>query len=254
MRLRTVLLAVTVLGFGLSSGAMAQRDDSMTIRTSELKIDAANPVIDLNVSESVTSAPDMASFGTGVETSAPKARDAIQKNAVKMSAVMAQLKAMGIAEKDIQTSALSLRRDVDYLPTGKTRFKGYTVSNQITAKLRDLSRLGDVLDTLAVSGATEFNGPVFELDNNDTAKNAARDKAWATATKLAEYHARKAGFSGVKVVRVSEAVSQQSQQEPVYALKAAYAAEAAADAVSTPMAAGEISTEVRLSVSFNMVR
>ncbi len=254
MRVRTTLLAATIIGLGLTTGAMAQREEMVTLRTSELKIDPANPVIDLSVTESVTSAPDMASFSTGVETSALKARDAIQKNAVKMSAVMAQLKAIGIADKDIQTSALSLRRDVDYLPTGKTRFKGYTVANQVSAKLRDLSRLGDVLDALAAGGATEFNGPNFELDNNETAKNAARDKAWATATKLAEYHARKAGFSGVKVVRVSEAISQQSQQEPLYMVKQAYAAEAAADATSTPMAAGEIATEVRLSVSFTMVR
>jgi uncharacterized protein len=184
-----------------------------------------------------------------------KARDAIQKNAVKMQAVLAQFKAIGIADKDIQTSALALRRDVDYLPTGKTRFKGYTVSNQITATLRDLSRLGDVLDALASGGATEFSGPSFGLDDDKGAKMAARDKAWATATRMAEYHAKKAGFSGVRVVRVAESVSERSvMRERMMVYEVAEEAAADAASVSTPMEPGEISTSVILTVSFTMTR
>jgi uncharacterized protein len=253
MRILAVTAAMLMI-MGGASGASAQREEMPLLRTSELKIDPANPVIDLSVTESVMSAPDIATFSTGVETSALKARDAIQKNAAKMQAVLAQLKGLGIADKDIQTSALALRRDVDYLPTGKTRFKGYTVSNQIMATLRDMSRLGDVLDALATGGATEFNGPNFGLDNDDGAKTKARDKAWATATKMAEYHAKKAGFSGVRVVRVAESVSQKSQNNETLGIydEAAVAGEAAR--VQTPMEIGEISTGVMLTVSFTMTR
>jgi uncharacterized protein len=246
------LLAGTAIIVGAASAVSAQREEMPLLRTSELKIDPANPVIDLTVNESIESAPDIASFSTGVETSAPKARDAIQKNAVKMQAVLAQLKALGIAEKDVQTSALALRRDVDYLPTGKTRFKGYTVSNQITATLRDLSRLGDVLDALATGGATDFYGPNFGLDNDEDAKTQARDKAWTTARKMAEYHAKQAGFSGVRVVRVAESVSQRSSAKEVLAVYDVAEAAAEAAAISTPMQAGEISTSVTLTVSFTM--
>jgi uncharacterized protein len=251
-------LAVTaamLMVMGGASSASSQREEMPLLRTSELKIDPANPVIDLTVNESITTAPDIAAFSTGVETTSIKARDAIQKNAVKMQAVLTQLKGLGIADKDIQTSALALRRDVDYLPTGKTRFKGYTVSNQITATLRDMTRLGDVLDALATGGATEFYGPNFGLDDDSSAKTQARDKAWATATKMAEYHAKKAGFSGVRVVRVAESLSQSSEYKA--AQMGGYAvAEAAADArsISTPMEAGEISTSVTLTVSFTMTR
>jgi uncharacterized protein len=253
MRILAVTAAMLMI-MGGASGASAQREEMPLLRTSELKIDPANPVIDLSVTESVMSAPDIATFSTGVETSALKARDAIQKNAAKMQAVLAQLKGLGIADKDIQTSALALRRDVDYLPTGKTRFKGYTVSNQIMATLRDMSRLGDVLDALATGGATEFNGPNFGLDNDDGAKTKARDKAWATATKMAEYHAKKAGFSGVRVVRVAESVSQKSQNNETLGIydEAAVAGESARS--QTPMEIGEISTGVMLTVSFTMTR
>jgi uncharacterized protein len=253
---KPMLLLTTIVALvGGTTAVSAQREEMPLLRTSELKIDPANPVIDLSVTESITSAPDIATFSTGVESSAPKARDAIQKNAVKMQAVLAQLKGMGIAEKDIQTSALALRRDVDYLPTGKTRFKGYTVSNQITATLRDLSRLGDVLDALATGGATEFYGPNFALDNDTTAKTQARDKAWATAMQMAQYHAKKAGFTGVRVVRVAESVSQVSSYNSKMAVFDV-AEEAASDAarVSTPMEPGEIATGVTLTVSFTMSR
>jgi uncharacterized protein len=237
--------------------AQAQREESITLRTSEVKVDAAHPIIDLNVTSSVTSAPDVASFSTGVQTSSLKARDAIQKNAVKMQAVLAQLKAIGIAEKDIQTSALSLRRDVDYLPSGKTRFKGYTVSNEVIAKLRDLSRLGDVLDTLVTGGATEFEGPHFSLENGTAASTQARDKAWAMALEHATYHARKAGFLSVQVVRVSESIRQTEAVERPVAYAVMDAAAAAGDAAAestTPIATGEVTTTVSMAISFQMVR
>jgi uncharacterized protein len=254
MRSLFSIVVATAVALTGAVSASAQREEMPLLRTSELKIDPANPVIDLMVTEGVTTAPDIATFSTGVETSAVKARDAIQKNAVKMQAVLAQLKAIGIADKDIQTSALALRRDVDYLPTGKTRFKGYTVSNQITATLRDLSRLGDVLDALATGGATEFYGPNFALDDNEATKMLARDKAWATATKMAEYHAKKAGFTGVQVVRVAETVTQSSKGNDFDRTYAVVEAAAEAAAVSTPMEVGEIETSVTLTVSFTMRR
>jgi uncharacterized protein len=250
------LLIGAALAIALPQMAQAQREESITLRTSEVKVDAAHPIIDLNVTSSVTSAPDVASFSTGVQTTSLKARDAIQKNAVKMQAVMAQLKAIGIAEKDIQTSALSLRRDVDYLPSGKTRFKGYTVSNEVIAKLRDLTRLGDVLDALVTGGATEFQGPSFSLENGTLASTQARDKAWATALEQANYHARKAGFTSVQVVRVSESIRQAEAIEKVITYAVMDAAAAAGDAAgsSTPIATGEVTTSVSMAISFQMVR
>ncbi len=233
--------------------AVSAQAQENAVSMTEIKADAANPIIELSLTESVASAPDVATFSTGVQTKAAKARDAIRQNAEKMKAVVAQLKGMGIAEKDIQTSALSMQRDIEYLPTGKQRFKGYIVGNQVTAKLRDLSRLGDVLDALATSGATEFNGPNFSLENADAAKASARDKAWARAMELGTYHARKAGFSGVRVVRVAETLrSYGREQMRSYAVMDA--AGAAAEAVSTPVEAGEVTTEATIAVSFAMVK
>jgi uncharacterized protein YggE len=253
MKTTSKLALGAALLMALPQAVFAQREEIVTIRTSEVKVDPAKPIIDLAVTSTVQSAPDAATFTTGVQTKAPKARDAITKNAEKMAAVVAQLKAAGIADKDIQTSAISLYRDVEYLPTGKQRLKGYVVSNVVTAKLRDFQRLGDVLDMLATNGATEFSGPNFTLDDDSAAAGQARDAAWARAMKQARYHAQKAGYADVRVVRVGESIRQQAVEEPMAYAKMAVEAAAEASA-STPIQGGEIGTSVTLAITFEMTR
>jgi uncharacterized protein YggE len=230
--------------------ASAQRGEIPVIRMAS----SDKPMIDLSVTGETRSAPDVASFSTGVETLSFKARDAIRQNAVKMQNVVDGLKSQGIADKDIQTSAITLNRESDYLPTGKRRFKGYRVRNNVTVKLRDMNKLADMLDMLAAGGATEFDGPSFSLDDETAAMSAARDKAWAAANLQAQYHAQKAGYSNVRVMRVSEVITVSREQGG--STRAQYAAvETAADAsTSTPIAAGEITSSVTLSISYEMVR
>jgi uncharacterized protein YggE len=214
------------------------------------------PEIQLSVNASVKSAPDKASFSTGVETIAASAKQAIEKNAEKMRAVVGQMKAIGIAEKDIQTSALSLSREYTYdSKTSRRRFKGYRVSNTVTGSLTDFSKLGELLDALVTNGATEFSGPEFSLSDPEPAKNQARDKAWATAMKQAEYHVRKAGYSRVKVVRVSEDIQVSTPYADVAYAADAAAGAAAAEAVAdyTEVQGGEISTEINLNITFEMI-
>lgn len=253
MKTISKLLCGAALLLALPQVAFAQRGEVLTVSTSEVKVDPAKPIIELTVTGIVQSAPDAATFTTGVQTRAPKARDAITKNAEKMTLVVAQLKAAGIADKDIQTSAINLYRDIEYLPTGKQRLKGYIVSNVVTAKLRDFQRLGDVLDTLASNGATEFSGPNFTLDDDSAAEVQSRDKAWATAMKQARYHAQKAGYSDVRVLRVAESI-RQLRPEDTMAYEKMALAEAADSAASTPIEGGEIGTSVTLAITFEMTR
>lgn len=251
MRTIPKMLCGAALLLTLPQVAFAQRGEMVTVSTSEVKVDPARPIVDLTVTGTVQSAPDAATFTTGVQTTAPKARDAITKNAEKMTLVVAQLKAAGIADKDIQTSAINLYRDIEYLPTGKQRLKGYVVSNVVTAKLRDFHRLGDVLDTLATNGATEFSGPNFTLDDDSAAEAQSRDKAWATAMKQARYHAQKAGYTDVRVLRVAESIRQMRVEENM-AYEKMSVAEAADASASTPIQGGEIGTSVTLSITFEM--
>jgi uncharacterized protein len=254
MNIRIVLwIGAVALAFGQPTLAGANTE---VISPPVPELYHTTPEIQLSVNASVKSAPDKASFSTGVETIAASAKMAIDKNAEKMRAVVAQMKAIGIAEKDIQTSALSLSREYSYdAKTSRKRFKGYRVSNTVTGSLVDFSRLGELLDALVTNGATDFSGPEFSLSDPEPAKNQARDKAWATAIKQAEYHARKAGYAKVKVVRVTEDIQISKNLYGNADRAADYAgegADAAADGAYTEVQGGEISTEINLNITFEM--
>ncbi len=244
----------------ISPSALAQRE-MPNIGISQYNLNNGLPIVDLTVSGTSETPPDVANFSTGVETRALKAREAIRLNAEKMKGVIAQLKAQGIAEADVQTSALSLSKEYTYPASGKRRFKGYLVSNNVTVKLRDLTKLGDMLDLLATQGSNEFSGPDFYLEADAAASTAARDDAWDMANTQARYHAKKAGFSGVRVVRVAETVSQNQNQNAEnmkfserMEMSADAAGAAAEAATSSPISPGTITTTVTLAITFEMVK
>ena len=215
----------------------------------QVNITTANPVIDLTISESVETRPDIATFSTGVQTLAPTASEAVRANNVQMASVVARLKKLGIADRDIQTTQINLNQQFDYRD-GQQIFKGYQASNMVNAKLRDLKKLGAFLDALAVDGATNFNGPTFGIDDDSKFQEAARDKVWATAMNRARNRARKAGYADVRVLRVEENDQGRGYMPmPISARSMDAAAEK-----STPISPGELSVGATMSFTFEMVR
>lgn len=214
----------------------------------QVNITTANPVIDLNISETVEARPDIATFTTGVQNIAPTASEAVRANNSQMASVVARLRKLGIAEKDIQTTQISLNQQFDYRD-GQQIFKGYQASNMVNAKLRDLKKLGAFLDALAVDGATNFNGPTFGIDDDSAFKDAARDKVWATAMNRARSIARKAGYTNVRVLRVEENDQGRSYSPAPMAMRTMDASEK-----STPISPGELSVAANMSFTFEMVK
>lgn len=216
---------------------------------SQVNVTSAGPVIDLTVTEDVKAKPDIARFTTGVESIAPSANEAIRKNAEQMSAVVAKIKKLGIADKDIQTTQINLSQSYDYVD-GHQVFKGYQASNMVMVTLRDLKKLGGFLDAVASDGATNFNGPTFAIDDDTPFKAAAREKAWDNALVLARMHAKKAGYADARVIKVEEGVGPQ-----LYGGERMVAMDAVASrAKETPIAPGEVSTSVTLNFTFEMVK
>jgi uncharacterized protein YggE len=216
---------------------------------SEVHVTSAGPVIDLTITESVEVKPDIATFSTGVQTLAPTANDAIRQNNVQMAAVIAKLKKLGIAEKDIQTTQINLSQSFDY-NEGRQKFNGYQAANMVNVKLRDLKKLGAFLDALASDGATNFNGPNFGIEDDKPLLAAARDKVWSTATERARLFAKKSGYSDVRVIRVEEGGGNSGI---MYASAGNLRAMDVAEK-STPIAPGEISVSSSLSFTFEMVK
>jgi uncharacterized protein YggE len=219
------------------------------VAAAEVQIQAQAPVVELTVSETVNSAPDIAHVGTGVTTRAKSAKEAVRLNAVAMQKVIDRLKTLGIADKDIQTSNFNLNAQYSYPNGGTPVFTGYEASNQVTAKVRQVDKVGDVLDALVAAGATNINGPSFTLDDDTAAQQAARTRAFQRGQALAQAYARMAGYSGVRLLEVSESVQGSGPRPPVPVAYRAVAAQA-----KTPVEAGEVGITVNLTVKYEMTR
>jgi uncharacterized protein YggE len=216
----------------------------------EVQIQAQAPVVELSVSETVNSAPDIARVGTGVTTRARSAKEAVRLNAAAMQKVVDRLKALGIASKDIQTSNFNLNARFTYPNGGGAPvFAGYEASNQVSVKLREVDKVGDVLDALVAAGANNINGPTFMLDDDTAQQQAARTRAFQHGQAMARDYARMAGYTGVRLLEVSETVQSRGPLPPQ---PVAFRAEAAQ--AKTPIEAGEVGTTVNLTVKYEMTR
>lgn len=215
----------------------------------EIQIPAQGPVVELSVSEIVNSVPDTAQVGAGVMTRASTAQEAARLNAVAMNKVVAKIRALGIPEKDIQTTNFSLSPNYNYnQQTGQQVFAGYDASNQVSVKLRDMKRVGEVLDALIAAGANNLFGPNFTLDNDAAAKAAARNAAFKRGYDMAMDYARMAGFSGVRLLEISESLQNVGPMPMMRAVQTLDVAE------KTPVVPGEVGTGVNLTVKYEMTR
>lgn len=216
----------------------------------QVEIEASGPVIDLSVYESVTAEPDVATVGAGVTTRAPTAVEAMRLNAVEMTRVIDRIKALGVDEKDIQTTGINLNAQYDYdRQTQQQIFRGYQVSNRVSVKLRDIERTGAALDALVEAGATDLSGPSFSIEDDEAAKDLARQRAVERAHERARAYAAMFGYDDVRVLSVSEAVQGRGPMPEI-------AMRAAADAITvqgTPIQVGLAETGVSISIKYEMV-
>lgn len=197
-------------------------------------------------------APDMASVSLGVVTEAPTAGEALRLNSERMTKVMAALKKAGLADRDLQTSGLSISPQYDY-PNGRPpELRGYQAANQVTATVRDLARLGPVIDATVSAGANSAGQVSFGLSNPLAAENAAREAAVKALNAKADLYARATGHRGVRLTALSEGgfVPQPRPMMKAYAM----AAPMADAAPPPPVAPGELNISITVSGVFEMVK
>ncbi len=191
--------------------------------------------------------PDVAVISAGVVTQAPDAQSAMRDNAARMSRVVAALKQAGIADKDIQTTAVSLSPQYRYQQNEIPEITGYQANNQVTVRFRDIARSGAVLDVLVKQGANQINGPTLMVDKPEAAQDAARLLAMKAARTRAELYASAAGMKVKRIVAISESVEDGGSPQPMMRAQMADGAEA-----KTSIAPGEQSIGVTVSVVFEL--
>jgi uncharacterized protein YggE len=155
----------------------------------------------------VTVTPDIATLNLGVSVQKTSVAEAQAEAAQAMDDIMAVLKSKGIAEKDIQTQYFNIQQVTRWDDKGQQEVViGYRVSNTVTAKIRDIEKVGEVIDAVAAAGGdyTRINGIGFSVDNPEQYYNEAREAAMNDAKAKAEQIASLAGITLGKPTYVVE--------------------------------------------------
>ena len=227
MKHRTALAAAALAGALLTAPALAQ------------VIPPA--AISVTGEATVSVPPDLAEIGGGVTSEAKTAREASEANNAAMGKVLQALKGAGIEEKDIQTARLSLQPQSAPNRSGPSAIAGYRASNRVTIRVRDVTKVANVIDTLVGAGANEIGGINFVVSQASKLLDEARERAVADARRKAEIYAKAAGVT----LGAPLSISEEGNAAPV-----PYRRMAAGMAVSAPVAQGEETLQVTVSVSW----
>ena len=229
MRVRTALAATLI-------AVMASTASAQTLQ----------PTVSVTGEASISVPPDLAQIDSGVTTEAKTAREASEANNKAMAGVLQALKNSGLAEKDIQTSRLSLspQSTPGRNPNAPFQITGYRASNRVTVTIRDITKVADTIDVLVGAGANEISGISFAVSKASKLLDDARAEAIADARRKAEIYAKAAGVALGAPVNVSE--DSGSAPAPMMLRKMA------ADSASAPVAQGEETLRVNVSVSWEI--
>ncbi|TFG35150.1 MAG: DUF541 domain-containing protein [Parcubacteria group bacterium] len=181
----------------------------------EWKYIGQGPVSDnsITISESgeVYAKPDLAITSFSVITEAKTVAGAISENTKKMNAVIAAVKNQGVEEKDLKTINFSISPHYDYYDVNKiyisggTRvLSGYDVTQTLRVKIRDLTKVGNIIQAAVDNGSNEASDLQFTIDNQDALKKQAREDAIKKAKAKAEELAGQLGIKLVKIISFSE--------------------------------------------------
>jgi len=197
----------------------------------------------------VTVTPDMATIQLGVAIQKPSAKAAREAAATAMTKIVAAIKALGIADKDIATAMVSLGPVYNYPNNASPVITGYQLTNAVTVKVRDLAKLSDVLDNAVAAGATTVDGVSFDVTDRSAAESQARDAAVKDAKAKADTYAKGLGVAITGVASVTENVVTPVWYGNVYNSLAGGATDKAATP-STPVLPGSTDVTITVQVSF----
>jgi uncharacterized protein len=231
LKTRVLLRALLALSAGLCFAAQAQTP--------------ATPPAAISVTGEarISVPPDLAQIDAGVTSEAKTAREASDANNAAMGKVLLALKGAGIDEKDYQTSRLSLQAENSISKTGAPpTIVGYRASNRVTIRLRDVTKVASVIDTLVSSGANDIGGVNFMVSQASKLLDDAREQAIADARRKAEIYAKAAGVSLGSPLSVVE----EGAPQPLFRTRVA----APMSAAPVPIAQGEETLSVSVAVTW----
>lgn len=191
----------------------------------------------------VQTVPDMALVSLGVITQGETAAEAMAANADGLAAVLDRLRALGIADKDVQTSTLQLNPNWTNNASGDApMISGYTASNMVTLRVQEIAGLGALLDATVADGANTLNGVSFALSQSGPLQDQARAAAVADAKARAEVLATAAGVTLGAIETITEGGASYGGG-PMFKTMAAEA---------TPIAAGQVEVSASVTITYQI--
>lgn len=231
-----IAAVVAVTCFGISKSAVAD--------------DRPPPQIAVTGEGEMALAPDMAVLSLAVTSQAETARAALDANNKAMADVLKAMQAMGIDERDLQTSGFSITPQYVYPKRSNEaeppRIVGYQVNNSLTVRVRDLTKLGEIIDRSVTLGVNQGGNITFTNDGPDAAVTEARKNAMADALARARTLTQAAGIGLGKILSISE---QSFNPRPVPMARAEMSMRADG---AVPVAAGENTYRVQVNVTFEL--
>ena len=192
----------------------------------------------------VNGAPDQATLSLGVTTTGATAAAAMGANNDAASAVIARLIAAKVAERDMQTTGLSLNPNWVMNAAGTAQeIQGYTASSTLTVRIDALDTAGAILDAAIADGANTLNGLTFGLTDPRPLEDDARKAAVADALARAQVLAQAAGETLGPIVSITEGGGGQQPMPMLF--------KAAADS-AVPLAAGEVGVSAEVTIVWQL--
>jgi len=263
------LVAFAVLAL---AGTAAVAQSTATVPMSPLGPNSA--LLSLSAEGRSRRAPDLALFSAGVVTQAANATQALSDNSRQMNRVVDAVKKAGIADRDIQTSAVSLQprysnpeleaqiraretRQPYVPPAEPARIIGYEARNTVQIRVRRLGEMGKIIDTLIAQGANQVDGPSFTLDEPRTAQDEARNEAIAVGRQRAELYARAAGMRVTRILSISEGGGYYPVQQAIVVSGSRYGGPPPPPPMperGSPISPGELEIGTSVSMQFELTR
>jgi len=244
-RLLGLLLIAVTISVGLEGMAAAQT----------LQIEPRERLLSVVGQGTVRARPDMALITLGVVSEAESAGEALRANSESMNRIIAALEEGGMEPRDLQTSGFSVEPIYSQPPPnydGSQAFEpeiiGYRVHNNLTLRIRDLERVGALLDEVVTLGANSISGPTFTLADPTPLEDQARRAAMRDAVRKGELYAEAAGLTLGPVFRIEESYVQPPQPFNGAAMRM----EMAAADTSVPIEGGELTVEAQVTVSWTL--
>jgi uncharacterized protein len=195
----------------------------------------------------VTLTPDIAYISIGVHTENASAKEAVSGNSTQAQAVVAAIKGFGVAAKDIQTTDFSISPQQQTDANGKVTGILYVVDNTVYVTVRDLTKLGDLLDSTVNAGANNINSIQFDVADKTGALSQARQVAVVDAKKQADELTKATGVT----LDVVQSISYYDTTAPV-TVQYSREAIAAPAAANVPVQAGSMQIYTTVNIVYGI--